>query len=161
MSKLPPFKCFNRNCEELRRCLWTELNSFARQNREAWLVAGDFNDIAFPCEKKGGAPANLRKCNNFLDRINACELIDIGAIGSRFTWRGPLWSGYSRIFERLDRAMCNAKCRTQFPDAFVKVLARVDFSDHHPILISLQSNLGNPLSRPFRFESAWLMHDHW
>ncbi|MCI30894.1 hypothetical protein A2U01_0052105, partial [Trifolium medium] len=36
-----------------------------------WLVAGDFNDIAFPEEKKGGAVVSIQKCNIFLDNINA------------------------------------------------------------------------------------------
>lgn len=40
----------------------------------------------------------------------------------------------------------------------VKVLPRVNCSDHHPILIKIDG-LSTPFAnRPFRFESAWLTH---
>lgn len=77
-------------CEELRSQLWSKLKNFANANHDKWLVAEDFNDIASPNEKQGGAPTNIRKCNTFVDRISSCNLMDMGAIGSRFTWRGPM-----------------------------------------------------------------------
>lgn len=41
------------------------------------------------------------------------------------------------MFERLDRASNNDLWRLLFPGAVVKVLPRLEFSDHHPILIAL------------------------
>lgn len=35
--------------------------------------------------KKGGATVSMRKCNRFVERINACKLMDLGAVGSKFT----------------------------------------------------------------------------
>lgn len=29
-----------------------------------------------------------------MDRINKCELIDLGAVGAKFTWRGPLYNDF-------------------------------------------------------------------
>lgn len=84
--------------------------------------------------------------------------MDLGAIGSKFTWRGPLHPGYDRIFERLDCALCSDCWRMEFPDAIVRVLPRVDFSDHHPILISLQGMTCHFVNKPFKFESAWMTH---
>jgi hypothetical protein len=84
--------------------------------------------------------------------------MDVGAVGSRFTWRGPLYNGHMRIFERLDRALCNDEWRLMFPNAVVKVLPRIQFSDHHPIMVHLggiQQIFGN---RKFRFERAWTLH---
>lgn len=146
--------------EDLLRDLWTKLKSIAESRQGWWLVTGDFNDILSQEEKEGGAPINLRRCNLSRDRVNECGLMDMGSVGSRFTWRGLLWNGLSRIYEKLDRALCNSDWRLDFPDAIVKVIPRVDFSDHHPILISLQLLILGPLlSRPFRFESAWMTHD--
>ncbi|MCH86424.1 hypothetical protein A2U01_0007281 [Trifolium medium] len=143
--------------EENRRVLWEDLISIANNMNDAWLVAGDFNDIASIGEKKGGAAVSMRKCNKFQDRITACNLLDLGAMGHKFTWRGPIYHGGQRIYERLDRALGNESWRLKFPDGCVKVLARLDFSDHHPLLIT-PKNVPHPVApRQFRFDSAWLM----
>jgi hypothetical protein len=42
-----------------------------------------------------------------------------------------------------------------FPDGFVKVLTRLEFSDHHPILISPKEAPHLVAHKLFRFESAW------
>ncbi|XP_072080961.1 uncharacterized protein [Arachis hypogaea] len=52
-----------------------------------WLIAGDFNEIKDASEKKGGAALDMRAYNNFVNWINKCGLIDLGFIGSRFTWK--------------------------------------------------------------------------
>jgi hypothetical protein len=140
--------------EENRRILWEELHQFSRTINDGWMLAGDFNDIASINEKKGGIPASSRKCAKFVDRINRCQLMDLGATGSKFTWRGPLYAG-AWIFERLYRALSNDSWRISFPEAIVKVLPRLDFSDHHPILISLFRHFHVGGARAFRFESAW------
>lgn len=142
----------------LRRTLWTELMHIASSLQGEWLVAGDFNDIASPDEKKGGVVASQRKCSLFLDRINAYNLLDLGAVGAKFTWRGPLFNGHSRIFERLDRALCNNEWRFRFPNAVVRVLPRVTFSDHHPLLIFPHGMAAGPALPKFRFENAWVLH---
>ncbi|WJX47132.1 hypothetical protein P8452_33857 [Trifolium repens] len=145
--------------ETKRNILWNDLKSLARNIHEPWLLAGDFNDIVCAGEKKGGASASIRKCNTFKDRIDACNLIDMGAMGPKFTWRGPIYHGGQRIFERLDRALCNDHWRLKFPDGFVKVLTRLDFSNHHPILIAPIHVPHLVAERQFRFESAWLLED--
>jgi hypothetical protein len=113
--------------EELRMEGWQKLQNISRSISDSWMIAGDFNDIVSQDEKKGGAPVSARRCNNFVDNINACKLIDMGSVGTKFTWRGPLINGHDRIFERLDRAMCNDEWRIMFPEAIVKVLPRIDF----------------------------------
>ncbi|XP_058753900.1 uncharacterized protein LOC131627062 [Vicia villosa] len=142
-----------------RQALWEELKITARGMKVPWLVAGDFNEIASIGDKKGGVPASARKFHNFRDRINQCKLMDLGASGPRFTWRGPLYHGGQRIYEKLDRAMCNDMWRLEFPNAYVKVLARVEFSDHHPLMITLDHSLNRKEDKKFRFESAWLLND--
>src|SRR4051812_41795604 len=61
-----------------------------------------------------------------------------------------------RIYEKLDRVLCNENWNLRFPDAQVNVVPRVEFSDHHPLLITTVKNMHNLVPRPFRFESGWL-----
>ncbi|GAU35497.1 hypothetical protein TSUD_384520 [Trifolium subterraneum] len=93
--------------EERRKLLWDDLTAIAQNMTDPWMLAGDFNDIMCTEEKRGGVVASRRKCTIFKDRINSCKLIDLGAVGPKYTWRGPLFHGGQRIFERLDRALCN------------------------------------------------------
>lgn len=58
--------------------------------QEAWLVVGNFNDIAYSREKKGGVSASYRKCNIFKDRIEKYSLIDICSVGDKFAWQWPM-----------------------------------------------------------------------
>jgi hypothetical protein len=143
--------------EDSRRLMWDDLKRIASNISHEWLVAGDFNDIMSPMEKKGGAEASIRKCNLFRDRVDGCHLIDIGAVGSKYTWRGPIYQGGCRIYERLDRALCNDIWRLRFPEAIVKVLMRVEFADHHPLLICPYGTGTARHYNNFRFESAWLV----
>lgn len=55
--------------------------------------------------------------------------------------------------------MSNTACREMFPDAHVKVLAKVEFSDHHPILIMPYMRMTNITTKPFKFEIDWLMDE--
>jgi hypothetical protein len=145
--------------DDNRRVLWEDLKNIAASMHSPWMLAGDFNDIASEEEKKGGAVVSIRKCNIFKNRINDCNLMDLGAVGSKFTWRGPIYHGGQRIFERLDRALSNESWRLAFPDGYVKVLTRVDFSDQHPLLISPIDDSYPIAPKQFRFESAWLLED--
>jgi hypothetical protein len=147
--------------EENRRVLWEDLKYIADRMQNSWMFAGDFNDIMCIAEKKGGAPVSVRKCNNFRERINACKLMDLGSVGAKFTWRGPIYHGGQRIYERLDRALSNDNWRIQFPEGFVKVLPRIDFSDHHPLLIEPFGKQHNVAPKQFRFESAWLLEEYY
>jgi hypothetical protein len=40
----------------------------------------------------------MRKCLNFKEHIDACKLLDLGAIGSNYTWRGPTDRGGTTYF---------------------------------------------------------------
>ena len=65
--------------------------------------------------------------------------LDLGWQDFRFMWRGPLRNDYSRVFERLDKALSNPKWRRRSYEAIVKVLPRTSFDDH-PILILLMGD---------------------
>ncbi|XP_058783395.1 uncharacterized protein LOC131658074 [Vicia villosa] len=93
--------------------------------------------------------------------MKECKLYDMGSSGPKFTWRGGMYHGGQRIYERLDRALGNEEWKLLLPDSFVKVLPRVNFSDQHPIMVSLNRDYYVNGGRQFRFESAWLVeHDY-
>ncbi|CAJ2630361.1 unnamed protein product [Trifolium pratense] len=121
---------------------WQKLHQMATTIQEPWIMMGDFNEIANPDEKKGGAPVDIRKCHNFNDWINDCRLMDVNTAGTKFTWRGPRWNGRDRVFKRLDRILCNVNWRLRFHEGVAKVLPRVQ-SDHHPIIVQTE---GEPVS---------------
>ncbi|XP_045809710.1 uncharacterized protein LOC123904059 [Trifolium pratense] len=125
--------------EEKRRLLWNDLKVIANNMNDAWLLAGDFSDIMSADEKRGGVIASVRKCNTFKERVDACNLIDLGAVGPKFTWRGPSYHGGQRIFKRLDGALGNVKWRLDFPDGYVKCWKRESDGTHN--LINVERNL--------------------
>ncbi|XP_058777141.1 uncharacterized protein LOC131651499 [Vicia villosa] len=85
--------------------------------------------------------------------MEACNLSDLGTKGSLYTWRGPIFNGGQRIYERLDMAISNEDWRLMFTEAQVKVLNRVYYSYHHPIVVSLDNDFVEKIPKPFRFET--------
>ncbi|KAL4390846.1 hypothetical protein AHAS_Ahas03G0185900 [Arachis hypogaea] len=140
-----------------RRALWPKLQNLANRMQSPWILTGDFNEIKDPTEKKGGGQVDYRACSRFSAWINNSGLIDLGFMGSRFTWKGPLWNGYERVFKRLDRALANPAWRLTHHEAVVKVLPRTN-SDHHPLLIIEKVSNTLNRNRPFRFECMWTYH---
>lgn len=136
---------------------WNNLRHLASTITKPWLMIGDFNEIAYPEEKKGGAPADVRKCHLFNSQINDCNLLEVTTVETRFTWRGPKWNGRDRVFKKLDRVLCNVDWRLKYHEGFAKVLLRVQ-SDHHPIIVLLEGETNTNRNRPFRFETTWTSH---
>ncbi|XP_050885085.1 uncharacterized protein LOC127088210 [Lathyrus oleraceus] len=140
--------------EDKRRVLQEDLKKITDRINGAWMIVGDFNDISSSLGKKGGAQVSIRRCKTFRERINNYKLIDINMIGPKFIWCRPIYHGGQRIYERLDKALCNDDWSFDFPEARVKVLARVEFSNHHPILTYLNKGHNFKIQKRFRFESA-------
>lgn len=93
--------------------------------------------------------------------MESCKLHDMGSSGPKFTWRGKIYHGGKRIYERLDRDVGNKDWKFLFPDSYIKFLARFSFSDHHPIMISLSNSSQVAGGRAFRFESAWIVDNNY
>lgn len=89
----------------------------------------------------------------FREVIGYADLIDLGYVGSRFTWSNI----HTKI--RLDRALATSTWSDIFPSSKVSILPP-SISDHSPLL--LQASV-NPIAcvqgyHRFRFESFWLQH---
>ncbi|KAI9110662.1 hypothetical protein K1719_018528 [Acacia pycnantha] len=76
-----------------KQMLWSELRNFASSMVDPWAVIGDFNDIAFSTERTGGLHSHSARYTLFSDRMRDCNLIDLGAVGPKFTWKGPKLRG--------------------------------------------------------------------
>ncbi|PKI39344.1 hypothetical protein CRG98_040210 [Punica granatum] len=144
--------------ESSRRDLWQLLRDLSSRIQGPWMVIGDFNEILEATEKMGGAPFDPNPTISFQEALDHAGLMDLGSTGALFTWRGPLFQGYDRVFKRLDRAVCNTEWHILFPEVTIHVLPRVK-SDHHPLWLNLQSNQGRRHGiQPFRYIDARRSH---
>lgn len=90
----------------------------------------------------------------FRDVIDECGFIDLGFVGSQFTWRKHFANGHS-IWERLDRGLANNEWFLKFSGSKVHHF-HSDSSDHCPLWITLDGLDLPVVEKPFRFEEMWL-----
>ena len=69
------------------------------------MVTGDFNEVLCNFEKFSATPASQRRMSTFKNCLDACNLLDLGFNGLRFTWTNKWPTGL--VMERLDRVLCN------------------------------------------------------
>nr|KYP43663.1 Transposon TX1 uncharacterized [Cajanus cajan] len=72
---------------ELRQRVWDHLRELGGRITLPWLVLGDFNEIMLSTECRGGR-FSMERASQFLEVLNDCNLLDMGAKGLRFTWFG-------------------------------------------------------------------------
>ncbi|KAL8089279.1 hypothetical protein AgCh_038904 [Apium graveolens] len=118
-----------------RRESWLKIKNLAARSNRPWCIVGDFNDLMHADEKRGGRAQPQYLLNGFVETISACQLIDLGFVGEKFTWERS--RGASRwIQERLDRALATQDWINMFPQSEVHVL-EVATSDHLPLFLQL------------------------
>ncbi|KAF9621696.1 hypothetical protein IFM89_026589 [Coptis chinensis] len=104
-------------------------------------------------ERWGGRPDPKKShIDAFQEMVYNCGLIDVGYVGNIFTWCNGQ-EGLSRMYQRLDRVLCNPFWRTSFAEAQVIHISTIH-SDHKILLVQLHPKKSK-LKRPFRFESMW------
>ncbi|KAI9109490.1 hypothetical protein K1719_019544 [Acacia pycnantha] len=62
-----------------------ELRNFASTISNPWVVVGDFNDILSLNKRTGGADVNFSRIKSFQDRVQPCQLSNMGFNGPSFT----------------------------------------------------------------------------
>ncbi|XP_031107562.1 uncharacterized protein LOC116012214 [Ipomoea triloba] len=140
-----------RNC---RQQSWDLLRSLHSKSDLPWLVAGDFNDIAAQCEKRGLHSHPVALIEGFNNMLEDCGLFDLGMSGRKFTWeRGKGTDSW--VEERLDRAVAGADWCSLFPQATVSN-HDVITSDHTAIFIEIDGPAIVRQKRRFMFENAWI-----
>ena len=134
---------------------WDMLRQLNNRFHLPWLCAGDFNEIVSNNEKLGGSNRSHSQMQLFRDVLDECGFIDLGYVGSPFTWQKHFADGHS-IRERLDRGMANNEWFLKFAGTKIHHLSSNN-SDHCPLWI-IPDGLEVPqVTKPFRFEEMWLV----
>ncbi|KAI7994851.1 hypothetical protein LOK49_LG11G00261 [Camellia lanceoleosa] len=75
-----------------RNELWQDLETLSQTMDEPWLLVGDFNDFVAQSEKRSlfgtqsqSQSQDQRRSRKFIDRMNSCNLMDLGCTGPRLT----------------------------------------------------------------------------
>lgn len=96
-----------------------------------WVMAGDFNEPLMGGDKFGGRGVSVYRALSFKECLDACNMIDIGFSGPRFTW-----TNIREIQERIDRFFVNSQWCLMYLEARVVHLTRCH-SNHCPVLMEM------------------------
>nr|XP_023875292.1 uncharacterized protein LOC111987785 [Quercus suber] len=141
-----------------KRCiLWENLKMLANLHDLPWALMGDFNEVLSEEEKSGGNLVCMRRVRAIKECMDACHVMDLGFLGPKFTWSNKRETG-DLIQRRLDRCWANPDWKEFYSEANVTHLARIN-SDHCPLVLNLNPNMGNVSDKTFRFQSIWLNHE--
>lgn len=139
---------------------WGLLEAIHRSITVPWMCIGDFNEIMWNTEKKGGKLKSSYSMELFRDMVAHCRLHDMGFTGNPYTWSNGR-RGDENVMERLDRALATNEWLAAFPYRHIHHLPRYK-TDHAPILLecsaSTKPNVEHNKSQRFRFEHMWMQH---
>lgn len=105
----------DRNLQFLSWNLMHKIASTHSDPCAGWLIGGDFIEILYDDDKKGGLPPNLSQLNCFHNTLTDLTLTTIQSSGPKFTW-GNKRKGPNRILERLDRYLADPVWINAFPN---------------------------------------------
>ena len=102
--------------------LFDNLLAVASSGDFSWLIAGNFNDYMDSSERVSLNDTTNSSSNRciaiFLDYVDRCNLVDLGANGPRLTWSNGR-DGMAMTFVRLDIAIASPDWRLLFPKTSV------------------------------------------
>ncbi|XP_019181782.1 PREDICTED: uncharacterized protein LOC109176840 [Ipomoea nil] len=135
---------------------WELIRSLSHRSQLPWVMIGDFNDLLYQHEKRGGNPHPEALLRGFGETIDECGLAQLPMQGYPYTWeRGE--GTVDWIEERLDKVLVTQEWRDVVRDASVlNILTRQ--SDHSALFLGILNlrERRNGMRRRFRFEMAWL-----
>lgn len=109
------------------------------------IFASDFYNILSSDKKERGREFDHNRASKFRRFVNNCEIVDVKANGSFFTWRNDL-ENKDFIQERLDRMLINKVVLVKYPNIEVFV-SPISSSDDNMLVLSLDSNIVNGKKR--------------
>ncbi|XP_074302488.1 uncharacterized protein LOC141634059 [Silene latifolia] len=137
-----------------RHLSWDLLRLLHEQSSLPWLCIGDFNEILYSTEMKGGSRAQWQM-NNFHAAVDFCGLRDVVWEDYAFTYDNGQ-AGENNRQCMMDRAMCNEAWQDMFPYAKNFHLDR-EWSDHAPLKLTFdRREMGGKTRCRFRFEQVWV-----
>ncbi|XP_019185254.1 PREDICTED: uncharacterized protein LOC109180221 [Ipomoea nil] len=138
---------------------WDLLGTLKTRSLLPWVVIGDFNNLLYQHEKKGGNPYPNSLLRGFGDAVDDCGLVQMPMRGHQYTWQKgkgtPNW-----IEERLDKALITNDWGLLNENACLENI-RTRASDHSILFLSINAFCmpRRRGSRKFRFEMAWLLDE--
>ncbi|XP_019158174.1 PREDICTED: uncharacterized protein LOC109154890 [Ipomoea nil] len=94
-----------------RREAWQLLSGLRDKSTLPWVALGDFNDLLYQREKKGGNPHPDSLLRGFGDAVYNCGLVQLPMRGHQFTWEKG--KGTDRwMEERLDKVLVSTRWTT-------------------------------------------------
>ncbi|WVZ96688.1 hypothetical protein U9M48_042292 [Paspalum notatum var. saurae] len=129
-----------------------ELKDLANQQRERWLILGDFN-LILQASDKNNANLNRRLMGAFKTAMDSLLMKEIRLNGRRYTWSN---GQQNPTLTRIDRFFCTAAWEIFFPCCFLPSLPSLT-SDHTPLF--LHGELAQRPNHSFRFENYWVKMD--
>ncbi|KAK9713574.1 hypothetical protein RND81_06G036400 [Saponaria officinalis] len=145
---------YGMNKPDERVSLWRSLKAYTAYVSGAWAVCGDFNCLLGLNERIGGNEVVHDDILPLRDVTDFCQLQDLNAIGSFFTWNNKHEVGM-KIYSRIDRVLVNTQWLDIFPDSFANFLPEGLF-DHCPCLINFHETLVNR-KLPFKYYNMWAL----
>lgn len=116
---------------------WDLLRILDQQIKLPWLCAGDFNEVLYCHEKKGGSARATRQMETFKITLADCGLRDLGYMGDKYTWRNHSHEASKYIKERLDRVVGTRTWCNRFP-SYKVIIGDPRHSDHRPMTIYVE-----------------------
>lgn len=109
--------CYGTPYEGEKKYLWENLERVVSNCEKPWLVIGNLNEVVDESEKQGGKPVWKKQLilKPFLNEIGG---IDMGFLGSRFTWSNGCAS-LASIKEMIDRAVADQMWISMYPKAII------------------------------------------
>ncbi|KAL8503341.1 hypothetical protein ACS0TY_022178 [Phlomoides rotata] len=156
---------YGNPAQHLRHLSWELLNrlfNLKSCSDEPWLIGGDFNEIRFTSEKKGGSIRPLHQMKAFQEALDSIGMKEIVAPGPKFTWIKK-FKGKVGILEKLDRFFANDLWNKLFPGAKAANLGLFG-SDHRAVKVLFNFAVQRrriESKRRFFFENKWMLESNY
>ncbi|KAG2332083.1 hypothetical protein Bca52824_003263 [Brassica carinata] len=142
--------------DSTRRDVWDRIVSLGLNRDEAWILAGDFNELLSNDEKSGGAIRTDSSFWDFRNMVQNCKLREVRYTGNCLSWGG--WRENVWVQCRLDRSFGNSEWFSLFPKSNMEYL-EMWASDHRPIRVSFALEKEDSRKGRFFFDKRMLSRE--